>query len=417
MKIFLLSTLLLTCLYGQAQPVPGDVFREYVWLPEMAKAVEGRFLRVGGRLGYTVNENEFPKKYHNNGFIPFGHYIRLDEAIKAEVVVEKVGSHEDTKNLRISINGNASITLPDAKAIPKPQADYMHHYNPIVSISLAQLNEGWDNSFKLEVDSVQRWEWPQNLVYGVTLRVYYKTEYMDPKVELIMLDATTELGNSVNLGISDQNVSLRQVDYIGFFEGPNFEGDGIYRQWHYHHFRGKVSHHLGTATQYPYSFEWNTTWLPDQDEPVQIAARIVDNSGAIYFTQALKGLTLKREHQIELCKPYNQPKNWVTREGEFAEKIDIQGNLSKIEAAKLIWTSWSPCYSNGVYINNKKVFEKEELCYEYRAHEVDIEDLSVLKQGENTISTGMTARVNGQLVHGMEVQWPGFMFLIKYKPD
>ena len=36
-----------------AQPGPGDLFREYVWLPEMV-AGQGKFLRVGGKInGYT----------------------------------------------------------------------------------------------------------------------------------------------------------------------------------------------------------------------------------------------------------------------------------------------------------------------------------------------------------------------------
>jgi hypothetical protein len=37
-----------------------------------------------------------------------------------------------------------------------------------------------------------------------------------------------------------------------------------------------------------------------------------------------------------------------------------------------------------------------------------------LKPGENVLATGKTPKYDGQTVHGMEVNWPGIMVLIRY---
>ena len=383
----------------------------------MVKSENGRFLRVGGRLDYQINADHFPADRHQDGYIPFDRYVELQQAIRAEVVLEKIGSHEDTRNLRISINQNPFIVIPEAQGIPQPQSDYMYHFYPVAEIPLDHLKQGLENGFKLEVDTTQRWNWPQHLIYGVILRIYYHQEALPEEVRLHGVQSAQKLGEVVNLSVKDPSKNIRSVDYLGYYDGINYEGDGIYRQWHYHYYRGRISHHIGSSHMYPFETSWNTHWVPDQSEPLQLAARVTFNSGLIYFTPAVTDLTLGRDYHIELVKPYDQPKNWVTREDEFESKLDIKGEPKHIEEARLYWTSWSPCYSNGIYINQVKVFDKEGPCYDYMAHEVVLEDHSMLKSGTNIIKTGKEPLHDGQMVHGMEVQWPGIMMLIKYSID
>lgn len=76
---------------------------------------------------------------------------------------------------------------------------------------------------------------------------------------------------------------------------------------------------------------------------------------------------------VELCKPYEGPKKWVTRSGEKAERFRVSGDLSKAVAAQLVWVSW------------------------------------------NVLKTGLTPKRNGKMVYGMEVNWPGIMVLIQYQ--
>ncbi len=394
-----------------AQPKPGDLFREYVWLPSMA-VEEGKFLRVGGRLDYKSSEDHFPSRYHQNGYISLLQDVDLEGAIKAELVIEKLASHEDTKHLRVSFNGHPPIVFPAAGGIPEPESDYMHHTYPVASVPLDQLKNGFGNTFRFDVDSIQRWNWPQNIIYGVVLRIYYPPDRasFEPVVSGVVEGGS--LREEQRLGIFAASASIRRVEYIGYYEDVNWEGDGIYRQWHYHYFRGKVIHNIGSSSLYPFEVVWNTSWLPDQDD-IRVAARVVSNTGMIYFTDPVEGLTLDRDYTVELCTPYDQPKNWVTREDEFTAKFNLETDPSRIREARAYWVSWSPCYANGVYINDVRIFEREDLCYEYRAHEVAIADPMILKQGTNVIKTGKEPLHDGRMVHGMEVQWPGIMVKVR----
>ena len=117
---------------------------------------------------------------------------------------------------------------------------------------------------------------------------------------------------------------------------------------------------------------------------------------------------------MELCKPYGIPPKWVTRKGEKTEHFDIHGDLKRATAAQLVWCSWSPGYMRGIFINGVQVFDREGPKYQTYYHRVTLNDLSGLQSGRNALTTGMTPKINGKMVHGMEVNWPGIMVLIQY---
>jgi hypothetical protein len=147
-----------------------------------------------------------------------------------------------------------------------------------------------------------------------------------------------------------------------------------------------------------------------------LAARITDETGLTYLTEPVGGLTFGgRDLSVELCRPYDVPRRWVTRRGEHEEKFRITGDLRHAVATQLVWCSWSPGYMNGVYVNDQKVFDREGPRYAYYVHRVLLKDLSVLGTGENVLKTGKTPKYHGKMVHGMEVNWPGIMVLIQYE--
>ena len=69
----------------------------------------------------------------------------------------------------------------------------------------------------------------------------------------------------------------------------------------------------------------------------------------------------------------------------------------------------------GIYINGQLVLRREGPRYAYYLHDVSLGDMSVLMPGENLLKTGRTPKQNGKTVHGMEVNWPGIMLLIRYQ--
>ena len=399
--------LVLYALFGAwpmlAQPQPGNILREYAWAHPQGDA--GGSLRVGGRLDYGGEA------------IPFPHAVDLKHATRAEVVIEKLLCHDGTRGLSISWNGNEAITFPEAEGIPEPQWDYQYFTYPVVEVPLEQLRSGPVNTFALSVSKEHSWNWPQNLVYGMQLRVYN-----DPKqkphtsASVVSPGEGNTIGRRVELS-SQAGDSVERVDYIARYRGVNWEGDGNYRQWHYTYFKGALTNHLGSATEQPWKVVWDTSWVPDQSEPVEIAARVMDESGLIYMTEAVSVKLERQGFSVELCEPYDVPKKWVTRAGEKTQKFRVKGDLEQAIAAQLVWSSWSPGYMNGLFINGAKVFESEGPRYACYWHRVPLEDLSVLEVGENTLTTGMTPRHDGKMVHGMEVNWPGIMVLIQYRTE
>jgi hypothetical protein len=399
--------LLIPAVKAFSQPAPGDVFREYMWTKVDGDA--GGSLRVGGRVGY------------DGGPIPLEHDFDLEHATKAEVVIEKILCHDGTTGLAIQINDSNWIYLPEPPTIPVPQSAYQHHFYPTVRFPLSDLKHGKGNTFRMKVDERHSWNWPQNLVYGVHFRVYYDaTQKPHPTGRIVSPKSAGTVGRSVKLAAeaSSPNGQIAQVDYVGLYEDVNFEGDGVYRQWHYHFFHGRIMHHLGSTTNAPYDLTWDTSWVPDQQQPMRVAARVKDSAGIITMTDAIDNLRLMRPGlSVELCKPYGIPPKWVTRSGEKQEYFEVTGDLSRAVAAQLVWSSWSPGYMNGVYINDVKVFGSEGPRYQYYEHRVPIEDVSCFKRGVNVLKTGKTPKYDGKMVHGMEVNWPGIMVLIQYQGD
>lgn len=412
--------LCLSCSVGlpsvaSAEPGPGDVYREYIFTNSYGDA--GGSIRVGGKRGESYSDRGADFGYINTP-IAFGHKIDLEHAISAEVIVEKIQSHNGTKGLAIQFNDRDWIALPPPEALPDPKADYYHHTCIVAPVPLSQVDAGIDNAFRLRVSPEHPWNWPQHLVYGVHLRVYYDAEKKSHASATINSHASGDVvgrESLLSVEFDAQPRRIDRVDFVGLYENVNWPGDGIYRRWQYFYYRGQFVHHIGSSVVAPFQVTWDTQWLPDQGGPMRIAARIVDDSGLVFMTQSVDDLSLERPGlSVELCKPIDTPDNWVTRGGEFTQKLAVRGDVSKIRAARACWSSWSPGYMNGVYLNDTKLIESQGPRYRYYDHQVDVPDVGCIRSGENAFRTGKTPLHDGKMVHGMEVNWPGIQLLIQY---
>ncbi len=402
---FICGVLLLHCsAAGWAAPRPGDLFREYRWTNRGGDA-DGA-LRVGGRLDY------------GGGPLTLPYALDLEHATRLEMVIEKLLCHAGTRGLAISINDHPWVEVPEASDIPLPQWAYQHHTYPVVEIPLEQLHAGTGNRFRLKVADDHPWNWPQHLIYGVHFRVYYDAARKPhPTGRLLSPLPNTDLGVHVVLQVeaSSPNGRVDRVDFFGDQEDVNLEGDGRYSQWHYHYVKSELVGHIGTATEAPWGMQWDTSWVPDQSTSFRLAAQITDETGLTQFTDAIAGLSFDRpDLTVELCKPYDVPKEWVTRSGEHTQRFRVTGELTSAVRARMVWCSWSPGYMEGVYVNDQLILKHQGPRYAHFVHRVAIDNLSILKPGENLLKTGKTPKLNGAVVHGMEVNWPGVMVLIQY---
>lgn len=397
-----------------AQPEPGDWYREYTWTLPGGEQSE-TFLRVGGHFDYRKQRPPLPAGSKEGGIrLPFT--IDLNKATRAEVSVEKTLCHDHTTGLAIALNGHAPHPFPDAPGIPAPANAYMHHFHPVVAVPLAELRGDGRDEITLSVDPEQPWNWPQNLIYAVTVRLYYETPAASPAAAMVPLpDGRIGLTQRIEV-IPQDPTGVRQADFIAHYCGPDMGGDGIYEKWHFYTHRGEMQGHLGSTAQAPFAVVWNTEWIPDQEAPIEVAALLTFEDGMRYFVPPTSG-RLERSHSVELCRPYDQPEVWVTRNGRHGCHFDVFGDLNHAEAFRIVWRSWSPGYLNGLYLNDFVLHTREGDTYAYAEHRLEFDDLRYLHAGTNTLSTGMTPRFHGELVHGAEIFWPGPMVLIKYDPS
>lgn len=416
-SIFTVIFLLNFAALAFAQPGPGDVFKEYAWATPGNGQSES-FLRVCGDGDYsepTSDEwNFFPEGFVDNGWLSLNEELDMKDAIRAEVLVERMLCHDGTTGLAVKFNEGEWHAFPDADSIPQPQREYLYHYYPIVQIPLSELNSAQvNNRFRFTLNPGQRFGMPQNMVYGMVLRIYYKNTKPHCEAEIAGINHGDGLGEEVELNVKSRS-EFSRVDYIGLMDNLNYEGDGVYYQWHYNYHRGELVNHIGSSSTG--EFKWDTKWIPDQPRAMHIAARVTDENGVIYMTPAVNDLHFERDFKVELCKPYNIPRRWATRESEFVAGFDVKGDLSRAESFLVSAVTWSPGYLNGVYLNDFLILDRESCKYCYHIIRIESDETAFLS-GMNSLKTGKTPYYHGKMVHGTEIQYPGFMVLVRYKAE
>jgi hypothetical protein len=405
--------LLLPNLVLLAEPAARDVFREYRWKPE------GRY----HVLNFDQHAIEMPGE------------LDLADAINAEVVLEIGNAHLGYEDMGIQVNGREWKPIkfpPLSPADPSPSV-WFHQWFPTLPFAVSDFKQGAGNTFTLRIGpKTFDGMWPNygapnphpahTCIYGVTFRIYYDpAKKVHPSGKVVSPRAGAKLGRSVELAAAakSHNSPIRQIDFIGQYEDINYQGGGVYEQWHYHFIGGKITDHLGSADAPGKKVVWNTSWVPDQKKPTQIAARITDSTGLIYMTDAVSRLSLVRPGlSVELCKPYDIPKAFTSCQygiyigtGPQAEKFDVKGDLSKILDAKFAISCWNGPAGHGFTVNGVTLADAKIEGYEgtYHLFVEPLRPLTALKPGTNVFAT-----IPGPK-RSSDIHWPGVAVLIQYR--
>ncbi len=168
--------ILIAAVSTNAQPQPGDIFRDYPWAtPNSSRFSFLRIIADGDYREPNGFTNAYPEESVADGWVLLNQDVDLEGATRAELQVEWILSHDGTTGFAAKVNESGHdwhfFTMP--AAVPAPQASYLQHNYPIVPIPLSELREGTANRIRFRVDSVQRFGKPQNIMYGFRLRVYY----------------------------------------------------------------------------------------------------------------------------------------------------------------------------------------------------------------------------------------------------
>ena len=388
------------------EPGPGDVFREYKWRPD------GKWQRVTGPDATAEGAKEFLPNSVNT--------VRIDEldgSVKIEAYIEMLLCHSGTVDKKIRANANPWIPIPEPAFIPgragrgPPNSEYQYMRYPCVHIPTEHVQQG-NNTFEFTCSpgtSLGGW-WPQWILYGVTFRIYYDNSKAHPTGTIIKPSSGSTISESPVLQANAAGPHpIKQVDFIGYYEDFNWQGDGNYRQWHYRYLYNEIKSHIGTTAEKPYKVTWNNSWIPTQGRPIRIMARIVDSKNMCYMTEPIENIHLARDKTVKMYKPYDVPKSWSTRIGNTHKcKIDVNDDLSKAIAAKIIMSTWNGVAADQIGINDKKVVTRIGKDHDLSYDEFDV-PLSLINSGTNTLYTHSSTTH-----HGIEVQWPGMVLIVKY---
>jgi len=383
-------------------PGPGDVYREFTYAR--------RFGEVDPK-----STSDGAVKMRPSAGRPRRLFVKdLAGARQAEVSVQYWGGHIGTSDQKFRVNGSDWFQIPQPVGTPtEPQKYYRTIVgdNP-VKIPLSLIKDG-ANLFQFQAGPQIKYgfHWGLFWVYSFTTRIYYDSSKPHVGGRIVSPVSGQTIGeNPVIVAEVDADPEqVRQVDFIGLYDDYDWEGNGLYRQWHWQYKDAVIARHIGTATEPPYSVRWDTTWIPDQDEPISIMARIVGADGVIYMTPAVTDVKFVRKgRSVKMYKACRIPENFSVRIGKkkFC-MIIVPDSLAGATKAKLLLHTWSAAHAEEIGLNDQKLVDKVGLVHDYSFDEIPV-PLELVKRRNKFHIFSTTEH------HAAEVNWPGPVLLIEF---
>lgn len=409
--MWLAATLALTTPQaGNAEPGPGDVFREYVWGGPFINA--NRWQRVTDPDATAPGAHEFLPNPVNRVVVE-----DLEHAIGAEIYLQLWSGHAGTSGKGVRINGHW-IAVEDPPAIPgraglvrESSASCYHHFTyPSMPVPLSALQQG-DNTLEFTAGRqvCGDFGWGQWGVHGAAIRIYYDPERKPhPQGRVVSPLPGHVLRDSVTVAarIADESTPVTDVAFIAEYEDFDHDGDGVWREWQYVTWLGRMRRHIDSAREAPFAVDWDLGWIPEQHEPLRIMARLVDDSGLISLTDPVGNLRLDRGRRtVHLYKPYNVPVGWQSRAGRgHGSRVFIPHDLQHALDARVMYYGQFGGAGHDLRVNGTTIHTSVGNGLGIRPV-----DLSLLQPAGNTMST-----FSSTLHHGIEIMWPGIVLMVRY---
>jgi hypothetical protein len=338
--------------------------------------------------------------------------IDLHGATTAELSVQFWGGHIGTSGQRVRVNGGDWKDLPQPRNTPGPPE--LYHRTLIgdhtLPLSLDELRHG-KNRFQFTCGPQIKYDfgWGFYWIYSFTVRVFYAADLPHPQGVLAFPRSGEEITENPELSVAVDG-SSRQVDFIGCYTDYDWEGDGVYRKWHYQFLDAVPLEHIGSACEPPWKGVWNTRWIPDQQQPMSLRARIRDETGMTVLSKAATGVRLPRaQRSVRLYTAESVPEKFGCRVGERKSCIiPMDGDPPEASACLLALSTWCGAHADEISLNGKRLAQRIG-----KVHDVSHDRLPVppeiLRSGENVFS--IFSRTEH---HAAEVNWPGPALLVEY---
>ena len=395
----------------KCQPAPGDVFREITFISEY-----GHFGELDPECTREFTEDMWINKPR---MVIKELDVELGNPIRAEMSIEYWGGHIGTSEQKFMINGNDWIYLPQPENTPTNPLCYHRTLlgNSSVPVPLEHLKDGTNEiQFTCGPQICYNFNFGFYWIYSFTLRLYYDTSISHPDGKITLPGDEIVFNDfpEISLELTEEQNVVKKVEYIGFYEDFDWEGNGLFLQWHYQTRNGKLFKHIGSSSKKPYAVTWNTKWLPDQENPIKIAAIITNDAGLSYMTPGIGKISFDRkERSVKMYKSNDIPEAFAVRIGRQKMcTIDIDDDIEDAKSACLLLSTWSGKCDDGsiheIMINGKRISDNFG-----RFHDVSFDYLSVpvdwINRGVNEIT--IHSLFDG---HALEVNWPGPVLLIEF---
>ncbi len=400
----------------QGVPRPGSVFREYTynyrsWIaeglpPELAQIDPDARSDIAREL-----------QAHNPPEAPAYLYVDdLGEATGAELCIEYWGGHIGSSFRGFRVNGSPWFDIPQPPNTPSAPECYYRTYfgNHAAPLPLGHLREGV-NVFQFGAGPQIKYGFDCGFfwVYSFALRVYYDPARPHPSGAILQPASGEEIADQAEIVVqaSSPHGPIVVVDVLGCYEDFSWSGYGLFRDWHFQYRHGLLTRTIGRTTREPFRCRWNTTWVPDQPEPLRIMARIVDAAGWCTMTAPADELVLRRQNRsVRMFKPLDVPENFGVRVGQKKTcTIDVNASLAGAREARLLLSTWSAAHTDEIGLNGCKLVDRIG-----KVHDVSIDaipvPLSLLHEGPNTFHIYSTTEE-----HAAEVNWPGPVLQVIYE--
>lgn len=414
LSIFLFLFLSPLSVIAQTGPQPGDIYREY---------------SVNLKLGDNWRVTD-PNATHSGAaeFLPNPILsITIDDlenAVRAEVLMDIWGGHAGTTGRKFRFNDSAWIDIPLPSSLSDRSKCYLSEYNVTLDIPLNYLKEG-ENFFQGTSGGqvCNDFGWGQWGWYVMMVRVYYSPDKIYTKGRIGNIEKEDTLYDYPTIIVeADDTASVSEIQLLGKYIGYDEDGDGIYDDWHRAYHEPSISGHIGTKVDYPYEFKWNTRYIPDQElKSVSLIARIKDTSDLWYVTETIDSLSLVRPDSLSV-KMYTatgvQPA-FSVRAGnsKFCYiKVDSMNNDMEAWLFHRTWNAGDDEAASGtiakpLVINGEHGYKCYGKNHFYALSNVHLA-VGDLIEGFNTVTYS-----SNTVHHGIEVLWPGPAIIIRYVKD
>jgi hypothetical protein len=260
-----------------------------------------------------------------------------------ELYCELWGGHPGTANKRVSINGRSLYPLPENGTA----AGHCTHSYPLVPLRRDDVVNGY-NALQFACDKGNTF-WGHFIVDNACLRAGLARGHADLKrlaLDGFRAEVRAEQRGGERLAVwleSNAPDRIARVDYQGFFEGYDENGDGLARDWHGFTKNRRPEAWLGAAEVAPFGIEWDTRMIPGDRCGLRAQVAFRDAPGIAYETAPLEAIPLppKQKARVICVTAAALPVPFWSRAGNRKEAvIELPVAPRQVQRAQLHIVAW-----------------------------------------------------------------------------